>query len=479
MKNAGRSNTRSQQIQAPWTMEKTGQNFEAMEMQTIKEVPAPDKTDATAASRLSPTARAAVARRNIAMRREANIQKNSFFNIPDKNPEQISLDAVRSILGSRTREFHTSVGGRFFFLICAILLILFTLLFTWGTAETVNWISSLPDSTFHWLIWPTGAIGLGMITLILRYFVHCLRFVITPEPRCILEADRIICPAIFGSRDFNYDEIIKVSTSCPIEHKRHRFFNELLIYTLEDKKPARLDISGLPEAAELFATIDDIISWLHTEKLDRAFMDSMDQLAQTTPGIIKTRIQKEFLQSLFNKSEDIRFMTTISSMARDCFQFVITGGIIAEAWYLMIERAPFSFSFEYLALMFGTLLAAAFISNPLWYLFRVNPPFILHHDMIECAGAFQRHPFPLKEIQKSKVSTRGAFYMQIKNRRYLLHFPAKGLNPPAHLMEYALNSLIHISEKDFLSLRELIEKDVRFQDAREDYLTREETTREH
>ena len=448
-----------------------------MEMQTIKKVPAPDKTDATAASTLSPNARAA--RRNIAMRREANIQKNLFFNIPDKNPEQISLDAVQSILGSRTREFHTSVGGRFFFLICAMLLILFTLLFTRGTAEAVNWISGLPDSTCHWLIWPTGAIGLGIITIILRYFVHCLRFVITPGPRCILEEDRIVCPAIFGSRDFNYDEIIKVSTSCPIEHKHHRLFNELLIYTLEDKKPARLDISGLPEAEELFTTIDNIISWLHTEKIDSVFIESMDQLAQTTPDIIKTRIQKEFLQSLFNKSEDIHFMTTISSMARDCFQVVITGGIIAEAWYLMVERAPFSFSVEYIALMFGTLLAAAFMFNPLRYIFRVNPPFILHHDMIECACAFQRHPFSLKEIQKNKVSTREAFYMQIKNRRYLLHFPAKGLNPPAHIMEYALNGLIHISEKDFLSFRELIEKDVRFQDAREDYLTQAKTTREY
>ncbi|MBM9520154.1 hypothetical protein JWG39_10040 [Desulforhopalus vacuolatus] len=456
----------------------TVQNFEAIEMQTIKGLTSPSAagSSATAASTLSPAARATAVRQNIAMRREANIRKNAFFNIPDKNPEQIRLDAVQSILGSRTQKFRTSAGGRFFLLGCAILLMLFILLFTRGTAEAVNWIIELPNSTSHWLIWPTGGIGLGVIIIALRSFVHCLRVVITPGPRCILKKDRIICPSLFGNREFNYDEIIKVSTSCSVQRKRHRLFNELLIYTLEDKKPARLDISGLPEAEELFATIDDIISWLHTEKFDSAFMESMDQLAHTTPNIIKTQIQKEFLKRLFGSSENIRFMTTTSSIMRDGFQFVLIGGIIATAWYLMTERAPFSFSCEYIALMFGTLLAAAFMFTPLLYVFRVNPPFILHHDMIECACAFQRHTFFLKEIQKSKVIGRETLYMSIKNRRYLLHFPAKGINPPAHIMEYALNGLIHISEKDFLSFRALIEKDVRFQDAREEYLKQAKTT---
>lgn len=451
-----------------------------MEMQTITGLTSPPETDssATAASTLDPAARAAAVRQRIAMRREANIQKNVFFKIPDKNPEQIRLEAVQSILGSQPREFRTSAGGRFFLLACAILLMTFTLLFTRGTAEVANWTLELPNNTSHWFIWPTGAIGLGVIIIALLSFVHCLHLAITPGPRCILTTDRIICPSLFGNRYFSYDEIIKVSTSCPGKRKRHRLFNELLIYTLENKKPARLDLSGLPEAGELFATIDDIISWLHTEKLDRAFMESMDQLARTTPNIIKARIQKEFLKRLFNSSGDIRFMTTASSMVRDCFQFVLIGGIIVMAWYWMINRAPFSFSDEYIALMFGTLFAVAFMFNPLRYIFRVNPPFILHHDMIECARAFQRHTFFLNEIQKSKVIGRETFYMSIKNHRYLLHFSAKGINPPAHLMEYALNGLIRISEKDFLSFRELIEKDVRFQDAREDYLKQAKTTGE-
>ncbi len=312
--------------------------------------------------------------------------------------------------------------------------------------------------------------GVALLTFSLGLVVYCLRLACLPGPRCILEEDRIIYPTFFGDREFEYAEILKVTTSNPLKRKHRRPFNELLIYTMDEMRPWRLDISGIPEQEELFTTIDDIVSWLHTEKLDRVFVQSMDQLARTTPDIVKSKLQKALLKQLFGAIEDITFEVTPRFITLTFVQLSAFPVLIATACFLISRRVPFSFSVEYLTLMVAGAALLPFFIRPLLLLFRSNPPFILHHDILECAGVFNRQTFFLKEIRKCKADSRDMFYLNIKNRKYLQRFPAAGLNPPAHMMEYALNALLHISEKDFLSFRELIERDVRFQDARDEYL---------